>query len=109
MRDEVFRVEGPRTRTQAARWIEIEGEPWWALVDLLVAKGQPRALAKNQRVLDQIDPQLREQVWVLEPGHLRPMAAWFVNEAGRAALGDVFASRPTRRRRTYTPSKRRGA
>lgn len=97
MRDEVFRIPGPITRTQAARWIEIEGEPWWALVDLLLIKGQPRALAKSGRVLDQIDSQLREQVWVLEPGFTRPMAIWFVDEAGRARLGEVFTGRRQRR------------
>lgn len=99
MRDEVFRVPARTKRGERPRDVELDGELWWLLMDLMVNKGQPRALAESPSILRQIDPQLREQVWVLEPGHLRPMAAWVLNEAGRARLAEVLPSRESRRRR----------
>ncbi|PWS52747.1 hypothetical protein DLE01_03080 [Streptomyces sp. FT05W] len=99
MRDEVFRV-GPRTKKgERPRDVDLDGELWFLLMDLMLNKGQPRALSESPSILRQIGPQLREYVWVLEPGHLRPMAVWVVNEAGRAHLAEVLPSREGRRRR----------
>ncbi|MER6728211.1 hypothetical protein ABT286_21785 [Streptomyces rochei] len=89
MRDEVFRVSGSPGRMRA-RTVELDGEPWWLLSDVLALRGYPRQLARLPELLRRLDDDEAECVWVLQPGEERPRALWVVTAEGRAAVHDMY-------------------
>lgn len=98
MRDEVFRLPAPvgsRPRT-----LDLDGEPWWVLGDVLVLRGYARQLARLPELLGRLTEDEAERVWVLQPGEERPRALWVVSAEGRAAVHDMHPQRQGRRRRT---------
>ncbi|WCH97059.1 hypothetical protein POD33_34980 [Streptomyces moderatus] len=111
MRDEVFRVPGGPGRRRP-RDIELDGELWFLLVDVVIIRGHQRQLARLPELLDQIPEDEREMAWILEPGLTAPRPMWVVSEQGRiAAQGalDVRARRPRRRKATPGSSATRAA
>jgi hypothetical protein len=111
MRDEVFRVPGrSRIGEPKARTIDLDGEPWWLLGDVVELRGYPRQLATKHELLKHVDAEAVERVWMLRPSDDHPYAAWVVSEVGRSQVHDVCPVRemtpeepvkppPSRRRR----------
>jgi len=101
MRDEVFRIPG--TAGSRGRTVELDGEVWWLLSDVLSLRGHSRQLARLPELLSQLSEEDAECVWVLEPGLTRPSPRWVVNEQGRRIVHDLYPQKQGRKRRTAPP------
>ncbi|WP_329332561.1 hypothetical protein OG866_06980 [Streptomyces sp. NBC_00663] len=103
----VHEVEDPPETGGIARIVEIDGEPWWLLRDIVKLRGFPTRITNDVDLLSRIPESEIERVWVVRWGsNQRPSRAWVVSAAGASTAHDVLAARKviTRRRRTGTPS-----
>ncbi|WP_228900118.1 hypothetical protein [Streptomyces sp. DH1] len=99
MRDEVFRVErGPNREGDHAvvRTVEIEGEPWWLMTDLLLVRGWPYHRAFQAELLTHVPEDASERIWLLDDRSESPRAMWVVSAEGASVVHDVLAARPRR-------------
>lgn len=97
MRAEVFWIgRSPEVGEHGAvRVVEIEGEPWWLLGDLVIVRDYPRRLATEAEMLSRIPEADIESIWVLSKRMRFPEPAWVVSADGASVAHDVLAALPS--------------